>query len=152
LNVVVVTGSRETDTVERCEGFGACYVREGPGFWNGLDVALTGLFPSMVERIKELQPHSIPVNSLQRCKSCAASNITGLMRKSVAPPLSKGVDASTPAKRSCLADCKAAAKFQSRPSSPRHSVGSACAARPLRVFYFDRRERLLARSMEELIR
>src|SRR5471032_2419055 len=32
LNVVVVTGSRETETVERCEGFGAFYVRKGPEF------------------------------------------------------------------------------------------------------------------------
>jgi CheY-like chemotaxis protein len=55
LNVVVVTGSREPDTVERCEGFGACYVRKGVGFWNSLGVALAGLFPSMADRIKELQ-------------------------------------------------------------------------------------------------
>jgi CheY-like chemotaxis protein len=55
LNVIVVTGSREAETVERCEGFGACYIRKGPGFWNGLGDALTGLFPSMAERIKGLQ-------------------------------------------------------------------------------------------------
>jgi CheY-like chemotaxis protein len=55
LNVIVVTGSREAETVQRCEGFGACYVRKGPGFWNGLGAALTGLFPSMAERINELQ-------------------------------------------------------------------------------------------------
>jgi CheY-like chemotaxis protein len=58
LNVVVVTGSREADTVERCEGFGACFVRKGPRFWNGLGVALTGLFPSMADRIKELHTQS----------------------------------------------------------------------------------------------
>jgi CheY-like chemotaxis protein len=64
LNVVVVTGSREADTVERCEGFGACYVRKGPGFWNGLGGALSGLFPSMAERIKELQEQ--PTNAEMR--------------------------------------------------------------------------------------
>jgi CheY-like chemotaxis protein len=58
LNVVVVTGSREADTLERCEGFGACYVRKGPEFWNGLGVALTGLFPNMADRIKELHTQS----------------------------------------------------------------------------------------------
>jgi len=58
LNVVVVTGSREADTVERCEGFGACFVRKGPRFWNGLGVALTGYFPSMADRIKELHTQS----------------------------------------------------------------------------------------------
>ena len=55
LNVVVVTGSQDADTVERCEGFGACYVRKGPQFWNGLALALTGLFPNMAEQIKELR-------------------------------------------------------------------------------------------------
>jgi len=55
LNVVVVTGSQDADTVERCEGFGAYYVRKGPGFWNGLGAALTGLFPSMAEQIMELR-------------------------------------------------------------------------------------------------
>jgi CheY-like chemotaxis protein len=55
LNVIVVTGSREAETVERCEGFGACYIRKGPGFWNGLGDALTELFPSMAGRIMGLQ-------------------------------------------------------------------------------------------------
>jgi CheY-like chemotaxis protein len=55
LNVVVVTGSRDADTVERCEGFGAAYVRKGPGFWKGLGAALTGLFPNMEEQIKGIQ-------------------------------------------------------------------------------------------------
>jgi len=58
LNVVVVTGSREADTLERCEGFGACFVRKGPRFWNSLGVALIGLFPSMADRIKELHTQS----------------------------------------------------------------------------------------------
>jgi CheY-like chemotaxis protein len=54
LNVVVVTGSREAQTLERCEGFGAYYVRKGPEFWSGLGVALTELFPRMADRIKDL--------------------------------------------------------------------------------------------------
>lgn len=54
LNVVVVTGSRETETVERCEGFGAYYIRKGPQFWTGLGSALTELFPHLSDSIKEL--------------------------------------------------------------------------------------------------
>ena len=54
LNVVVVTGSREAETFERCDGFGAYYVRKGPGFWNGLGLALAELFPGMADRIGEL--------------------------------------------------------------------------------------------------
>jgi CheY-like chemotaxis protein len=64
LNVIVVTGSQEADTVERCEGFGAYYVRKGPGFWNGLGAALTGLFPSMAEQIKGLRQQ--PVGTVMR--------------------------------------------------------------------------------------
>jgi CheY-like chemotaxis protein len=55
LNVVVVTGSQEQQTVERCEGFGAFYVRKGPDFWNGLASALIETFPLMADRIKKLQ-------------------------------------------------------------------------------------------------
>ena len=66
LNVVVVTGSREADTVERCEGFGAYYVRKGPGFWNALHNALTRLFPSMAEQIKELQEQSTGAEMRER--------------------------------------------------------------------------------------
>jgi CheY-like chemotaxis protein len=55
LNVVVVTGSRENETVERCAGFGAFYVRKGPGFWSGLESALSELFPHMASSIKGQQ-------------------------------------------------------------------------------------------------
>jgi CheY-like chemotaxis protein len=55
LNVIVVTGSREHETVERCEGFGAFYVRKGPEFWNGLASALTDIFPRMTDQIDKLR-------------------------------------------------------------------------------------------------
>jgi CheY-like chemotaxis protein len=64
LDVVVVTGSRETETVERCEGFGAYYIRKGPQFWNGLGTALTELFPHLANSIKEL--HHQPVGTQMR--------------------------------------------------------------------------------------
>jgi CheY-like chemotaxis protein len=54
LNVIVVTGSRDTETLERCEGFGAYYIRKGPTFWGCLGDALAELFPNMVHRIKDL--------------------------------------------------------------------------------------------------
>jgi CheY-like chemotaxis protein len=55
LNVIVVTGSRDTETVKRCEGYGAHFVRKGPDFWTGLVFALTETFPSMAHRLNELQ-------------------------------------------------------------------------------------------------
>jgi len=66
LNVVVVTGSREAETVERCEGFGAYYVQKGPEFWSGFGAALTALFPSMADRIKELQQQPMGTEIRQR--------------------------------------------------------------------------------------
>jgi CheY-like chemotaxis protein len=54
INVIVVTGSRETETVERCEGFGAYYVRKGPQFWGALTSALTDIFPRMADQIGNL--------------------------------------------------------------------------------------------------
>jgi len=67
LNVVVVTGSRDIVTAERCEGFGAFYVRKGPDFWSGLSSALTELFPRMAHKIREL--HFQPIRQKVRERS-----------------------------------------------------------------------------------
>ncbi len=53
LNVIVITGSKDLDTVERCEGFGAYYARKGPNFWSDLDVALAEIHPRMIARIRQ---------------------------------------------------------------------------------------------------
>jgi CheY-like chemotaxis protein len=53
VNVIVVTGSRDPDTLERCEGFGAHYVRKGPNFWNELEAALVEIHPRMTDRIRK---------------------------------------------------------------------------------------------------
>jgi CheY-like chemotaxis protein len=54
MDVVVITGSREPETIERCDGFGAFYVRKGADFWTGLTAALTDTFPQMATQIKKL--------------------------------------------------------------------------------------------------
>lgn len=68
LNVIVITGGRENVTVERSEALGAYYVRKGPAFWSSLGVALTALFPAMVDRIKELGRQ--PMRGEMRERSC----------------------------------------------------------------------------------
>jgi CheY-like chemotaxis protein len=55
LNVIVVTGRRDAETVERCESYGVHYVRKGPDFWTGLVFALTESFPSMARRLNDSQ-------------------------------------------------------------------------------------------------
>jgi CheY-like chemotaxis protein len=52
LHVVVVTGSRDPETVERCESFGALYARKGLHFWSGLELALAEIYPELTEKIK----------------------------------------------------------------------------------------------------
>jgi CheY-like chemotaxis protein len=50
LNVIVITGSRHPDTLERCEGFGAYYARKGPKFWEDLEAALAEIDPGTAAR------------------------------------------------------------------------------------------------------
>lgn len=55
LNVIVVTGSRDPETFERCDSFGAFYVRKGPSFWSSLDSALVALFPDLTALIHGIE-------------------------------------------------------------------------------------------------
>jgi CheY-like chemotaxis protein len=57
-NVVVITGSRDPEMVERCESLGAIYTLKGPDFWNNLASALAEIFPGMADKIKEQGMHS----------------------------------------------------------------------------------------------
>jgi CheY-like chemotaxis protein len=54
LNVVVVTGSRDPETIERCEAFGAFYAHKGAGFWTELETALTEIYPQRAAAIRQL--------------------------------------------------------------------------------------------------
>jgi CheY-like chemotaxis protein len=53
VNVIVITGGRDPDTLERCEGFGAYYARKGPNFWDDLEAALAQIHPRMAGRIRQ---------------------------------------------------------------------------------------------------
>jgi CheY-like chemotaxis protein len=56
-NLIVISGSRNPDTIERCQGFGARYVRKGSTFWNCLEGALAEIYPGMAGRIRETGRH-----------------------------------------------------------------------------------------------
>jgi CheY-like chemotaxis protein len=58
VHVIVVTGSRDPGTLERCEGFGAFYVRKGPDFWNELEAALAEIYPHMAGKIRQSGTHA----------------------------------------------------------------------------------------------
>ncbi|MFT4276515.1 MAG: response regulator [Rhodopseudomonas sp.] len=51
LDILVVTGSSDEMTIERCEAMGLFYARKGPEFWIDLKAALTEIFPQMSEAI-----------------------------------------------------------------------------------------------------
>jgi CheY-like chemotaxis protein len=67
VNVIVITGSRDPETLERCEGFGAYYARKGPNFWSDLEAALAEIHPRMAEKIREGRlPDAPPVRTRPR--------------------------------------------------------------------------------------
>ena len=68
INVIVVTGRRDAETIERCESFGAFYAKKGPAFWNSLDAALVELFPEMADAIKQAGMRSAEVDVKTRSR------------------------------------------------------------------------------------
>ncbi len=58
LHVVVVTGSRDPEAIERCEGFGAFYAHKGPTFWAELENALVRIYPDLAADIKHCGSHA----------------------------------------------------------------------------------------------
>jgi CheY-like chemotaxis protein len=65
LNVIVITGSKDRDTLERCEGFGAYYARKGPDFWHDLEAALAEIHPRMAGEIQQSAAHA-PAPTVRR--------------------------------------------------------------------------------------
>jgi CheY-like chemotaxis protein len=63
LNVIVITGSRDPETLERCEGFGAYYARKGPYFWNDLEAALAEIHPRMAGNIRQCDAPAVRKHS-----------------------------------------------------------------------------------------
>lgn len=54
MDVIVVTGRRDSETMERCAGFGAFYAKKGPAFWSSLESALSQMFPEMADDIRKV--------------------------------------------------------------------------------------------------
>jgi CheY-like chemotaxis protein len=58
VEVIVITGSADPETIARCESYGMFYGRKGPDFWRILGSALATIFPHMANRILELETGS----------------------------------------------------------------------------------------------
>jgi CheY-like chemotaxis protein len=55
-NVIIITGSNNPHTLQRCERVGTYHARKGPNFWDDLEAALTGIDPRMARRIRDAAP------------------------------------------------------------------------------------------------
>src|ERR1700690_993207 len=66
LEVVVVTGSTDPETAERCESLGMFYGRKGPDFWNSVEGALAEIYPDMANRIGGLESVAMDAEVPQR--------------------------------------------------------------------------------------
>jgi CheY-like chemotaxis protein len=53
LHVIVATGSRDAETVAKCDDLGALYLLKGSGFWANLESALIEIFPSEAPGIRK---------------------------------------------------------------------------------------------------
>jgi len=58
VEVVVVTGSSDPETEERCESLGLFYGRKGPNFWKNIEAALTEIYPNLATQIEEIEMQS----------------------------------------------------------------------------------------------
>ncbi len=57
LEVVVITGSADGETAERCESLGTFFGRKGPNFWQEVQAALVEIYPDLLEKLDAL-PHA----------------------------------------------------------------------------------------------
>lgn len=55
VDAIVITGSSDPETIERCSAFGAVYGHKGPELWNVVRTALAEIFPAMVTGTDESQ-------------------------------------------------------------------------------------------------
>jgi CheY-like chemotaxis protein len=54
LEVIVVTGSDDPETPERCESLGLFFGRKGPDFWRSLEAALIEIYPDLASKMEAL--------------------------------------------------------------------------------------------------
>ena len=76
LEVVVVTGSNDPETAERCESLGMFYGRKGPDFWNSVEGALAEIYPEPGGQDRRAGKHG------DRRRSAAAPARAGGRRRS----------------------------------------------------------------------
>lgn len=64
LEIIVVTGSTNPETLERCRSFGAYFACKGPAFWETISAALIEIFPKMSEAIADDAKSPFPAQDM----------------------------------------------------------------------------------------
>jgi len=59
MEVVVVTGSNDPETAERCESLGMFYGHKGPDFWHSVEGALAEIYPDLAPRFAGIEAPAI---------------------------------------------------------------------------------------------
>jgi len=68
IDVVVITGTANPDTIDRCEHLGAFYACKGPELWKNVVSVLAEIVPDVADRINELamRPMNVEVRTRPR--------------------------------------------------------------------------------------
>ncbi|MGH6728345.1 MAG: response regulator [Pseudolabrys sp.] len=59
MEVVVVTGSNDPETAERCESLGMFYGHKGPDFWHSVEGALAEIYPDLAPKFAGIEAPAI---------------------------------------------------------------------------------------------
>ncbi len=55
VEVVVITGSTDPQTAERCDSLGLFFSRKGPDFWKDVEAALAEIYPDIADKIEKME-------------------------------------------------------------------------------------------------
>ena len=79
-NMIVATGSRDAQTIEKCDAIGAIYICKGANYWENLQTALTEIYPANADCIREFGLAATRAAMPARSRVLLVDDDTGLAR------------------------------------------------------------------------
>jgi CheY-like chemotaxis protein len=74
LELVVVTGSTDPETEQRCESLGMFYGRKGPDFWRSVEGALAEIYPDLANKVGALESQAMDIDIPQHPRVLVVNN------------------------------------------------------------------------------
>ena len=65
IDVIVITGTIDPETVERCDSLGIYLGRKGPDFWQTIEAALCEIYSELSDRLEQMDLPQLPALPLQ---------------------------------------------------------------------------------------